>query len=619
QFTIYDNEDRLSLIKAILKERNLDTTHFRPAAVGAEISRCKNENIQPEEASSSPGYFQRVVGSIYEIYLEKLRQNQALDFDDLLVQTWRLLRESRDVLERYRDRFHYILIDEYQDTNMIQYAMAKLLAGDRMNLCATGDPDQSIYSWRGASLRNILEFEKDFPGAKVIKLEQNYRSSGNILRAADALIVNNVMRKERSLWTESPAGEKLSIYSAMSEGDEAEFAVRTVAALRREGRRYSEIAIFYRTNAVSRAFERALSLNNIPYALVGGVEFYERKEIKDLMAYLKLLDNPKDSVSFFRVANTPPRSIGQRTLEKVAAIASKERCSPLEALRLICANVLLPARQTASLARFLSLYDELSAYTNGSAEGVLHQVIKRTEYMDYIRSFGGPGGSGGNAERVDNVDELIYAAGEYDRANRDGMLHGFLEETALIRGLDSWEESDDRIVLMTLHTAKGLEFNVVILAGVEEGLLPHAFSMDCEASLEEERRLFYVGLTRAREKIYISSSASRARSGSIQASAPSRFLREFPKDVIEQSSRFSMSAWSRSSSSPQQVEGQVLEYDMDVAPEFRKGDRVLHPYFGQGRVTQVQGTGSSARIKIRFDHQGEKLLHVQYAKLKKVL
>jgi DNA helicase-2/ATP-dependent DNA helicase PcrA len=614
-FSIYDTEDQQALIKEVLKEKNLDAAHYRPPAVASEISRLKNENTTPEEACSSQHYFRRVVGSVFARYQEKLRENHALDFDDLLIETWRLFRERGDVLDRYRERFRFVLIDEYQDTNMIQYELAKLLAGDRMNLCATGDPDQSIYSWRGASLRNILEFERDFPGTRVIKLEQNYRSSGNILKAADAVIVNNCLRKERSLWTSAPDGESITLYNALNESDEAEFAVRTIAEHRREGRRHSEIAIFYRTNAVSRAFERALSLNNIPYTIVGGVEFYERREIKDLMAYLKLFDNPQDSVSFFRIVNTPPRGIGQRTLASVQQIAAKEGKSPLEAVRIICSQSLLPARQTSALARFLELYDSLAEINQGSVELLLRQIVEMTGYLDYIESFDGMGA----AERIDNVNELIYAVGEYDKNNAQGSLHGFLEETALIRGIDSWEDAEDRVVLMTLHTAKGLEFNVVILAGLEEGLLPHAFCLDSEESLEEERRLFYVGMTRAREKLYITRSASRMRAGSIQASPGSRFIREIPSAVLEMDSHFRTTAWNDVGIHEVEADGQVLEYDQDFVPDFSPGDHVLHPYFGLGKVTQVQGAGASARVKIWFDGQGEKLLHVRYAKLKKVL
>lgn len=617
-FSIYDADDQRSLVKAALKERNIDSTHFRPQAVASEISRLKNENIDPEEASASPHYFQRVVGSVYELYQEKLRSSQALDFDDLLLMMYRLFKERDDVLERYRERYQYILIDEYQDTNKVQYELARLLAGDRMNFCATGDPDQSIYSWRGANIRNILEFERDFPNARVVKLEQNYRSTGNILKAADKVIENNMQRKERRLWTDSGDGEPITLYSARSEEDEAEFAVRTIAALQRQGRRYSEMAIFYRTNAVSRSFERVLSLNNIPYMLVGGVEFYERREIKDLMAYLKLLDNPMDSVAFFRVVNTPPRKIGKRTLDTVREIAIKESCSPLEAVRLICQNSLMTARATGALSKFLEIIDALNAFPKESVEALLRQVIEKTNYREYIRTFD----SAGATERVDNIDELIYAVGEYDRANLEGSLHGFLEETALIRGLDSVNEGEEKLVLMTLHTAKGLEYNVVFLAGLEEGLLPHMFSVDKEDALEEERRLFYVGITRARQKLYITRSASRVRMGSIQASSGSRFLRELPQDVLEQNSYFRRTQGvtrREPSFDHSDAGGQVLEYDQDVAPDFKTGDRVIHPHFGYGKIKLVQGSGNGARVKVWFDGLGEKLLLVQYAKLKKIL
>ncbi len=612
-YTIYDTEDQRSLVKDLLKELNLDTTHYRAAGITERISRLKNEGVSSAEAAVSKNYYLRVVASVYERYVEKLKANQALDFDDLLLETVRLLEEDSEVLERYRDRFRFILIDEYQDTNMVQYNLARLLTGNAMNLCATGDPDQSIYTWRGASIRNILEFEKDFPGAQVIKLEQNYRSTGNVVKAAAAVIENNCLRKERALWTEAPDGDPITLYSALSESDEADFVIRSIVDQQRAGRGLSQIAVFYRTNALSRAFERSLSLNNIPYAIIGGVEFFERREIKDLMAYLKLLENPKDSVALFRVINTPPRAIGHRTVGQVKQIAFNEGMAPLDAARKICRENLLPVRQVSALGKFLELFDGLAALPKESVEGLLKSVLAATAYSKYLESLKEINA----AERIDNVNELIYAVAEYDRNNPGGSLHGFLEETTLIRGIDSWEEGEERVVLMTLHSAKGLEFEAVFLVGLEDGVLPHMLTLDNEDSIEEERRLFYVGITRAREKLTISRSASRVRSGSISTSLPSRFLRELPQEVLAETSHFRRTAFAPAAF--EEEEGQVLEYDENIAPEFRKDDRVLHPYFGRGVVLHVSGAGNSARIKIRFAALGEKLLLVRSAKLKTVL
>jgi len=627
-YSIYDSGDQVSLVKKVLKELNIDSTHFRPRSVLESISKFKNNSISPDEAASSPNYYKRVVASVYARYVEEIRASQALDFDDLQLEMLRLLRECQDVLEKYQRRFKYVLIDEYQDTNMIQYELAKLLAGDNMNLCATGDPDQSIYTWRGADLRNILEFEKDYPGAKVIKLEQNYRSTGNILKAADSVILNNTQRKSRTLWTEAPDGDRITLHSALGESDEAEFVVKALTDQKMKNRLYSDAAIFYRTNALSRALERALTLSNIPYIIVGGLEFFERREIKDLMGYLKLIDNPKDSVAFYRIVNTPTRSIGQRTTDFVKKTARQNRCSPLEAARKICDESLLAARQVSALKKFLTLYETLSELPKQSVEGVLQRVLAETSFTRYLEMAD----SESAAERIDNVNEMIYAVAEYDKRNQTGDLHGFLEETALIRGIDSYEDDEDRVVLMTIHTAKGLEFPIVFLVGLEDGVLPHMLTLDDGLQIEEERRLFYVGITRAREKLYLTRSSSRVRQGSMTASLPSRFIKELSPELIEESNQYRMNcraSWEAGNESPSlsnvtasydlDTTDSVLEYDQDVAPEFKPGELVIHPYFGRGKIQKVNGRGPSAMVMVKFQKIGEKRLVVKYAKLKKVL
>ncbi len=630
-FTIYDGGEQQRLVKELLKEVNLDPVHYRPSVVLEKILRMKNEGIPPEGAKDITDHFSRSISSVYELYIKRLKESHALDFDDLLLETKTLFSERDDVLDRYRERFRFLLIDEYQDTNRVQYEIARMLAGNRMNICATGDPDQSIYSWRGARIRNILEFENDFAGTKVVRLEQNYRSTGNILKAASAVIRNNCFRKERELWTDAGDGDRITLCSAPSDAGEAEFVARTVAQLHMAGRSYDGMAVFYRINALSRALERAFALSNIPYVLIGSVAFYERQEVKDLMAYLKLINNQRDGVSFLRIVNTPARSIGLRTVEKVKKIAREQGCGLVDAVREICSHSLLPARQVNALSGFLELIDGLLAFPRFPVEEMLREIIDKAGYFGYLKALEKKEAS----SRLENVDELIAAVAEYDRLHTDGSLAGFLEEAALIQGIDDWDENSEKVVFMTLHTAKGLEFNTVFMVGLEDGVLPHQFSLNdgTEDALEEERRLFYVGITRARQKLYISKSAVRQRYGSVMASKGSRFLDELPSSLLESSLDFGLGSRTMtgasgigagatldpSDGSAAGLTGSFLEYDADEAPEFSRGDSVLHPYFGHGTVLQAMGSGNTAKVRVRFPKEGIKLLIVRYARLKKVL
>jgi len=637
RFTICNSDDQKSLVSDILKSQNLDTAHYPPGSVLSSISLMKNSMIGPEDAGAqAQSYYERAVAGVYAAYCEQLKVNESLDFDDLLVKTLAMFQEHPDVLDQYRRRFSFILIDEYQDTNRVQYLLAKFLAGDGGNICATGDPDQSIYRWRGADIGNILDFEKDFPGARVIKLEQNYRSTANIIQAAASVIGNNVQRKERDLWTAEPPGDKVTITRAENESEEADRIVQTIRSLNNEGIPYSQMAVFYRVNALSRALERSLRIFNIPYVLVGGVEFYQRKEIRDLLAYLKLVYNLRDSVSLYRVLNTPPRGIGLTTVKRIKQDALEQARSPVDVLKAYSEKGGLAARSLKAVEAFLSLLDGWIAVANGGVEALLKQIIDDVNYLDYLKNFS----DGTAAERLENVSELIYAVGEYERYNPDATLGGYLEETALIQDIDGWNDASQSVTLMTLHSAKGLEFDAVFLAGVEEGLMPHIRSMDDDDQFEEERRLMYVGITRARKKLFVSHSVYRSRFGETIRSLPSRFLDEIPDDVARKPRPFFSAptrpfrttefnaemAPSAGGAAPDSAardsspsSGSVLEFDGDVVPTFARGDRVEHPYFGRGDVLHVSGSGLSARLKIRFRNVGEKLLLLEHARLKKIL
>jgi DNA helicase-2/ATP-dependent DNA helicase PcrA len=616
-FTICDADDQKSLVKQILKDLNLDPSHYPPASVLSSISLMKNRMIGPAEASEqAASFFERAVSRVYESYDELLRVNESLDFDDLLCKTLEMFQQHADVLGRYRERFRFTLIDEYQDTNRVQYLLARSLAGGSGNLCATGDPDQSIYRWRGADVHNIMDFESDFPGARVIKLEQNYRSSGNIIKAASEVISNNVMRKERDLWTEAPDGDRLKVLRSESETEEADRIVQIIRDLRGEGIPCRQIAVFYRINALSRGIERSLRLYNIPYVIVGGVEFYQRKEVKDLLAYLRVIHNPRDSVSLYRILNTPPRGIGLTTLKRVKKDALEQRRPPVEILRDYTDESGLAARSLKSLKSFLGLLDGWQKIAAGGVEELLKTVIDDVRFLEYLKNFN----DGSSAERLENVSELIYAVGEYERYNPEPTLGGFLEETALIQDIDSWNDGSDSVTLMTLHSAKGLEFDAVFIIGVEEGLIPHSRSMDDDEEFEEERRLMYVGLTRARKKLFLSHSLFRSRFGERVHSLPSRFIDEIPDDVLELPPRAAegvvfSGGWPAGGEETEPV----LEYDGEEIPVFDRGDRVEHPYFGRGEVVQVSGSGLSARLKVFFPRAGEKLLLLEHAQLKKIL
>ncbi|GJM21699.1 MAG: DNA helicase [Planctomycetota bacterium] len=632
-YTIYDSNDQLTLIKEACSVHGIDSQSFRPRGLLSAISRLKNDGVDPDEAEvGAMSNYDRVVARVYRSYVDALTEANACDFDDLLLKVTQLFRTCPEVLQRYKTRYKHVLVDEYQDTNTIQYEIARAVADGHGNMCATGDPDQSIYRWRGARVENILAFERDFPGAKVVRLEQNYRSTQHILSAASGVIGRNAGRLLGELWSELGDGELPVVMFHEDEEAEADAVVRQVQAWREAGLRLADIAIFYRTNALSRGLERALRLHNIAYDIVGAVEFYERKEVKDLLAYLKVLANPADALAFLRVVNIPTRGIGRTSIDKLRAWALPQNIGPRDAARRASEVTSLTARPRKSLTAFSKLLDELQAFAaDNPPSDVLRKILELTHYEDYLKDFGGVEAS----ERLENVAELSGALLAYERSNSEATLTGFLEETALVAGLDNWETSNDHLTLMTLHSAKGLEFPAVCIVGMEEGLLPHQRSLDTEDDIQEERRLCYVGMTRAQRHLVMSHAARRVLHGQWMPSPPSRFLAEIPSEHVEHQDRTSGHSslnpgYGRSGGTnwrrPQQQAAQagdaveetvyVPEADdyLDVQLP-RRGQAVRHAHFGRGVVSAVSGSGGSARITVRFDRFGEKQLMAEYARL----
>ncbi|MGQ0552476.1 MAG: ATP-dependent helicase [Planctomycetota bacterium] len=650
-FTIYDRDDQLSVVKESCKELGIDPQQVQPAALLAAISRFKNEGLAPEVAEAAgSSWFETTAGRVYARYSRALQEAGTADFDDLLLLVVKLLKEHPDVLEKYRTRYQHVLVDEYQDTNRIQYTIARDLAAGHGNLCATGDPDQSIYRWRGARIRNILDFERDFPGAHVVRLEQNYRSTGHILAAASAVISNNPGRLMGPLWSQLGDGLRPLVLASDDEESEADAVVRRIAALRDEGLRLSEIAVFYRTNALSRGLERSLRLYNLPYELVGTVEFYERKEVKDLLAYLRVLTNPLDAVSFLRIVNTPTRGIGRTTLDRLRAWALPLRLSPREAARRAGEAPDLPAKARAALLELTQLLDDLAATLQGPVDETFRQLLARTRYLPYLQDFGGQEAT----ERLENVSELEGAISAHARSAPEPSIAGFLQETALLSDVDSYDPSVERVTLMTLHAAKGLEFPAVFMVGLEEGLLPHSRSLESDEEIQEERRLCYVGMTRAQRRLVLSFAGRRALFGQWSPAVPSRFLQELPAECVEWEDRrayarpTSGSPWGGSGWGSNRRGGPVREARQMAAGEAldplpdaddyvdagavdsgaesgdavvavpRRGATVRHQHFGQGVVLDVRGAGSKARITVRFERFGDRQLMAEYARLEEV-
>lgn len=625
-FTIYDSSDQLVLVKDCLKKLNLDDKQFMPRSVLGTISSAKNVLMDAKAfAAKASDFYEQKVADVYALYQEKLRENNAVDFDDLLFLAVRLLQEKEEVREKYQSRFQYILVDEYQDTNHAQYALTKILAARWRNICVVGDVDQSIYAWRGADIRNIIDFTRDYPDAASIKLEQNYRSTKTILHAANAVIDNNESRPKKTLWTENPAGNKIIHYQAQTEHDEADYIAGVIYNRHEISHEpYGDMAILFRTNAQSRVLEEKLMRYAIPYTMVGGTKFYDRKEIKDVLAYLRLLYNPEDSLSLTRIINVPKRNIGATTMEHVAAYAEEQGISLFEALS-STDEIPVTKRARTSLENFAAMiFDLLNDIEGKDVLSLIETVIKQTGYGDMLDKEAEHDPQG--ESRKENVGEFLSVAKDYMDSNPDGNLQDFLENVALVSDVDDFESSDSKVTLMTLHAAKGLEFPVVFLTGLDEGLFPHSRTLLDPAQVEEERRLAYVGITRAERQLYVTNAITRTMYGRISAYMPSRFLAEIPPQLMEDYHRKSAMPQSRTTAVPGKQRVSILTKPVAsslpkkhaVTDTFAKGDKVRHKIWGIGTVLDVIGEGPNMQMKIQFPTKGVRQVVVKYAPLEKI-
>ena len=638
-FTIYDADDSKTVMKDICKRLNIDTKMYKERSLLAAISSAKDELISPEEfalrAVNAGDYAKRKQSEVYREYQETLRKNNALDFDDLIVKTVELFETDPEVLDYYQERFRYIMVDEYQDTNTAQFKLISLLARKYKNLCVVGDDDQSIYKFRGANIYNILNFEKYFPEAVTIRLEQNYRSTKNILNAANGVIANNIGRKEKTLWTDNPEGEKIDFEQFDTAYEEADYVARDILSGTKSGRyHYGDYAVLYRTNAQSRLFEERFITSNIPYKIVGGVNFYARKEIKDLLAYLKTIDNGRDDLAVRRIINVPKRGIGATTLLKVADWASVCGISFYDALKQ-AEEVPNLGKASLKIRPFVNFIQTMrsKAPIIGVSE-LLREIIEETGYVRELEAEG----TDEAMARIENIDELISKVVAYEESEEQPTLSGFLEEVALVADIDGLEEGSDYVVLMTLHSAKGLEFPKVFLAGMEDGLFPSYMSIVADnptEAIEEERRLAYVGITRAREELAITCARTRMVRGETQYNKVSRFVKEIPSELLSaeicQKEPKESSFAKRTVTKPKrtslrdQPSGQNMQSQIFTGAAMKKtaldygvGDRVSHVKFGTGTVKAVMDGGRDYEVTVDFDTAGTKKMFAGFAKLKKI-
>lgn len=596
-FVIFDEDDSVKLIKNCLKKLNLADDKVSPKTIKYYISGAKNEFVGPEEYSNySSGFRSDIVAQIYKAYQAELRVNDAMDFDDLLLNVVIIFQKFPEVLARYQELWKYILIDEYQDTNKVQYLFAKLLSGKTKNICVVGDDSQSIYGWRGANFQNILDFEKDWPKTKVVKLEQNYRSTKAILEAAQSVIEKNQNRSKKVLWTKNKPGAPLSVYEAANEEDEAGFVCREILNLSGQGTSQKNMAIFYRTNAQSRVLEEQLLRYRIPYKIVGGLRFYERKEIKDILSWLRVASGASDWISFARSLTSPPSGIGVRSIEKVKA-GVEDRGLKIGELLTLDLEKVVGARTASLFEEYFKKIKEIEKSSEKSLKEGIRKAIEVSGQKEFLSD-----GTFQNEERLENLKELLSVAEEYERLKPNLTLPDFLEEVALISDIDNYQEDTEGVTLMTLHTAKGLEYPVVFIVGLEENIFPHSRSLFEPAELEEERRLFYVGLTRAMERCYLVYSRSRLYFGSISTNSPSRFITEIPESLLNYYGK-----------EGEQRDVQSVPEER-IPGEIKQGDKIEHEHFGLGTVKSV----NDDELTVSFDNYGIKIISLYYAPIKKV-
>ena len=620
-FTIYDTSDSQAVIKAALKALNLDDKYYPVGAMIAAISDAKNKLLFASDfRKQARDFYQQKVADVYEYYERELRKNNALDFDDLLLVAVKLLQSNEAVLDKYSKRFRYVMIDEYQDTNHAQYLLAKLLASHWKNIAVVGDADQSIYAWRGADIQNILDFEKDYPNCTSIKLEQNYRSTKIILDAANAVIENNEGRPKKNLWTDKTEGAKIQHFTAQSEHEEAAFIGDTIAKKHDiHGVPYGDMAILYRTNAQSRVLEEALIKRALPYTMVGGTKFYDRKEIKDVLAYLRVLYNPFDDLSLLRIINVPKRSIGATTVAKLQDYARANGTSLFMTLTQLHLVDTIKGKTKEKLEEFgILIFTLVAEMEDKTVLDILESILDRTGYLAQLEESTDPQ----DQARVENIGELLSVAKDFQDTNPTGTVEDFLEQVALVNDVDSFEQEESKVTLMTLHAAKGLEFPIVFLGGLEEGLFPHSRTLMNPEEIEEERRLAYVGITRAEKELYISNATTRTVFGRTSSYLPSRFIDEIPEELVDglRAKRKVPDDIKRHVPQHMSVTSRPVTKPIvrnEVIADWNIGDTAIHSKWGNGKVINVAGEGAGMKLTIEFPTQGVRVVMAKFAPVKK--
>lgn len=649
-FTIYDSSDQKTLVKECMKTVNINDKDISEQEIISKIGKAKDrmQTARSFKLENESNFRENKIADVYEMYQKRLKENNALDFDDLIFKTVELFKSNPETLEFYQRKFKYIMVDEYQDTNGAQYELVKLLASKYKNICVVGDDDQCIYQWRGADIKNILDFEKDYPDAKVIKLEQNYRSKGNILNAANVVIVNNSNRKSKALRTEQELGSKIKVYRAYSDSDEGDFVGKQILDIRKnEDKKYNDFAILYRTNAQSRIFEESFRRKGIPYKIVGGTRFYDRKEIKDILAYLKVLINPQDDISIRRIINVPKRSIGDATVNKIQDFADSFELNMWDALSEVRSIPTLTPRNVSCIDPFVQLMENLMILSETTPVSMLIEtILEDTGYMDQLKKSN----EIEDKSRIENLKELVSDAVDFEKNSEDKSLSAYLEKVSLVQDTDKIEDEDDSVVLMTVHSAKGLEFPVVFMVGMENGIFPGSASFEKESEMEESRRLCYVGITRAKEILFMTSAEVRRVFGKTVAYSQSDFINEIKPDLKEYVSVEKTGIKSRESfinkssynnphslrnnmtrtvsgsglnaSRPNSIGsssiGNVSSGEYISVSEATMGRKVMHEKFGVGTIVSVQNSGDDKKLTIAFDKQGVKVLLLSFAKLKMI-